>query len=154
MQVKLIAEDLTYSIIGGGQEVYNNLRLGFLEHVYVMALERELRARGHRVAREVSIMISYKGEELTTQRMDMLVDDTVIIEVKSGLRLHESASQQLYNYLRATRIEVGLLFFFGPKGLSHFRVVCSNPESSVTQARAFSDGSGTLISADPADRRR
>ena len=124
MHIELIAEELTYSIIGAGQDVYNELRFGFCEHVYIVGLERELRARGHKVAREVSVMIMYKGEELTTQRLDMLVDDTVIVETKCGLHLHESAPRQLFNYLRATRIEVGLLLHFGEKAMNHFRVIC------------------------------
>lgn len=134
MHIELIAQELTYSIIGAGHEVYNNLRFGFSEHVYVKALERELLARGHRVGREVSIMISYKGHELVTQRMDMLVDDQVIVETKCGVRLDQSAPRQLYNYLRASRIEVGLLLHFGVHGMNHFRVVSSNPTSSEAGA--------------------
>jgi GxxExxY protein len=53
---------LTHAIIGAFYEVYITLGFGFLEHVYTMALERELTARGHRVAREVSVRIFYKGE--------------------------------------------------------------------------------------------
>jgi hypothetical protein len=51
----LIEEELTKSVIGAFFEVYNNLRFGFLEHIYVMAMERELRARGHHVGREVGV---------------------------------------------------------------------------------------------------
>jgi len=65
-RVELIEERLTYSVIGAFFDVYNTLGFGFLEHLYVMALERELLARGHRVAREVGVSISYKGEELGT----------------------------------------------------------------------------------------
>ena len=56
-----------------GFEVYNNLGYGFLEHVYVMALERELIARKHRVAREVAVQVFYKGDPLAEQRLDMIV---------------------------------------------------------------------------------
>ena len=62
---------LTESIIGAFYEVYNTLGYGFLEHIYVMALERELRARGHHVAREVQVRVSYKGEELSNQRIEV-----------------------------------------------------------------------------------
>ena len=103
--------------------MYNALGFGFLEHIYVMALERELRARGHRVGREVAIVVMYKGDELGTQRMDMLVDEQVIIELKSTVQLHSAASRQLYNYLRSTRVEVGLLLHFSPTGVGHFRVI-------------------------------
>ncbi|HJQ20748.1 MAG TPA: GxxExxY protein [Gemmatimonadaceae bacterium] len=127
----LIAEELTYSIIGASHEVYKQLGFGFREHVYVKALERELRARGHQVSREVSVVVMYKGHELTTERMDMVVDDQVVVETKCTVRLEQSASRQLYNYLRATRIEVGLLLHFGVRGVGHFRLIYSNPTSSV-----------------------
>ena len=109
----LIEEPLTQSIIGAFYEVYNTLGFGFLEHLYVMALERELRERGHTVNREVSVPISYKGERLGTQRIDMIVDEKVVVETKSTLQLSPIAERQLYNYLRATNLEVGLLLHFG-----------------------------------------
>jgi GxxExxY protein len=106
---------LTESIIGAFYEVYNTLGFGFLEHIYVMALERELRARGHQVAREVAVRVRYKGEELSNQRIDMIVDGRVIVETKSTMDLHRSARRQVRNYLQATNIEVGLLLHFGPR---------------------------------------
>ncbi|MDP9177097.1 MAG: GxxExxY protein, partial [Gemmatimonadota bacterium] len=86
---QLVEQELTKSIIGAFYEVYNTLGFGFLEHTYVMALERELRARGHHVAREASVRIMYKGEELSYQRLDMIVDGKVIVETKSTLELHK-----------------------------------------------------------------
>lgn len=108
-------EALTYSIIGAFFEVYNTLGFGFREHLYVMALERELLARGHRVAREVAVRVSYKGEELGTERLDMIVDDVVVVETKSTEVLHRAAARQVYSYLKATNLKVGLLFHFGPE---------------------------------------
>ena len=64
--VKLIEEELTYSIIGAAHEVYNTLGYGFLEHIYIKALERELLNRGHKVSREVGVVVMYKGEDLAT----------------------------------------------------------------------------------------
>jgi GxxExxY protein len=81
----------------------------------VMALERELRSRGHLVRREVGVCVMYKGDELAHQRLDMIVDDRVIVEVKSTYELHRAARRQLYNYLRATNLEVGLVLHFGPE---------------------------------------
>jgi len=114
-QIKLLHEPLTRAIIGAFYEVYNTLGFGFLEHIYVMALERELRSRGHMVRREVSFSVIYKGEELARQRMDMIIDEKVIVEVKSTYILHKAARRQIYNYLRSTNLEVGLLFHFGPE---------------------------------------
>jgi GxxExxY protein len=131
-QDALIEETLTRSIIGAFYSVYRTLGFGFLEHVYVMALERELRWRGHRVAREVSVNVMYKGEELCTQRLDMIVDEKVVVESKSTYELHPAAQRQLYNYLRATKLEVGLLFHFGREP-QFYRLMYRNPTRSATR---------------------
>jgi GxxExxY protein len=112
---KLIEEQLTESVIGGFYGVYNTLGFRFLEQVYMAALERELRARGHAVGREVWVPVLYKGEEISRQRIDMVVDERLVIEAKSTHELHKSAPRQVYNYLRATRLQVGLLLHFGPE---------------------------------------
>jgi GxxExxY protein len=125
----LIEERLTYSIIGAFYDVYNALGFGFLEHLYLTVLERELLSRGHDVAREVGVRVMYKGEELGTQRLDMIADGKVVIETKSTFELHRSAERQLYNYLRATNLELGFLFYFGPKP-QFYRVMCRNTRHS------------------------
>ena len=111
----LIEQDLTRSIIGAFYETYNTLGYGFLESVYAGALERELLARGHRVAREYAVQVRYQGEEIGSQRVDMLVDKKVVIETKSTPILAASATRRLVNYLRGTNLEVGLLLHFGPE---------------------------------------
>ena len=111
----LIEEERTRSVIGAFFEVYNTLGYGFLEHVYAMALERELLARGHRVGREVSVNITYKGIILTSQRLDFVVDEKLIVENKSTENLPARAPRQLNNYLRATNLVVGLLLHYGPE---------------------------------------
>jgi GxxExxY protein len=118
-------EKLTHSVIAAFYEVYNTLGCGFLETLYLAALERELRKRGHEVARELSVRVVYKGEELGSQRLDMVVDNVLVIEAKSTHALHPSASRQLYNYLRATNLELGLLLHFGPRP-QFYRVFCEN----------------------------
>ena len=110
---KLIDEELSGSVIGAFYEVYGELGFGFLEHVYIAALERELIGRGHSVGREVGVTVYYKGDHLCYQRIDILVDGRLIIEVKSSAQLPKTALRQLYNYLRATDLEIGLLLHFG-----------------------------------------
>jgi GxxExxY protein len=114
-RLRLVHESLTRGVIGAFYEVYNTLGFGFLEHIYILALERELRSRGHQVRREAGVCVMYKGEELAYQRLDMIVDDVLIVEVKSTAELHKGANRQVYNYLRATKLEVGLLLHFGPE---------------------------------------
>ena len=114
-EIDLIEAPLTRSVIGAFFEVYNALGFGFLEHVYVMALERELIARGHSVVRELGVRVVYKGAEVAQHRIDMVVDEKLIVETKSTQELHRAAERQVYNYLRATGFPVGLLLHFGPE---------------------------------------
>ena len=123
MREDLFHKELTKSIIGAFYEVYNKLGFGFVEKNYVKALYRELRWRGHRVAREEVAEVFYKGWELGTHRLDMVVDETVIVEVKSTKNLAESADRQLTNYLRATKYEIGLLLHFGEEPKFYRRVM-------------------------------
>lgn len=111
----LAEERLTHLIIGGFFRVYNQLGFGFLEHVYAAALERELLRRDLRVAREYWVRIYYDGSELCQQRLDFVVNEKVVVEIKSTPELHRGASRQLLSYLHATNLEVGLLFHFGPE---------------------------------------
>ena len=124
MNGELVEGQLTHSVIGAFYEVYNALGYGFLERAYMSALEHELRTRGHAVSREVAVPVSYKGRDIGTQRLDMVVGGAVIVEAKSTEILHPSASRQLFSYLRATQMEVGLLLHFGPKP-RFYRVFCT-----------------------------
>jgi len=127
---KLLEEALTESIIGAFYEVYNHLGYGFLEHVHAKGMEKELRSRRHSVARERNVSVRYKGDLLCTQRIDMLVDDRLIVEIKSSEILPAPAMSQLRNYLKATDIEVGLLLHFGPKP-RFYRQVMSNDHKAL-----------------------
>jgi GxxExxY protein len=120
---ELLEERLTHSIIGGFFDVYNALDFGYLEQAYVAALELELRDRGHRVEREVGVVVRYKGRAVAQHRMDMVVDGRVVVEAKSTQELHPVSARQLYSYLRASGLSVGLLLHFGPKPYFR-RIIC------------------------------
>jgi len=111
----LLERETTNLIIGAFFDVYNTLGFGFLEHVYAEALERELRSRARAVQKEVVIPIWYKGTPLTVQRVDLIVDDKVLVEIKSTSVLPPTAQRQLLDYLRATSLQIGLLLHFGPQ---------------------------------------
>jgi GxxExxY protein len=102
-------------VIGAFFEVYNTLGYGFLERVCADALEIERLERGRSVRREIAIPVWYKGRRISPQRVDMIVDDRVLLEIKSTNVLPADAERQLMNYLRATSLEVGVLLHFGPK---------------------------------------
>ena len=136
-RVQLIEERLTSSVIGAFYEVYNTLGFGFLEHVYVMSLERELLARGHLVGREVPVPVLYKGEEVAHQRLDVIVDGKLIVETKSTYELHKAAQRQVYNYLRATSLDIALLLHFGPEP-KFYRLYCPTRPSGRSASSAAS----------------
>jgi GxxExxY protein len=104
----------TRSVIGAFFEVYNSLGYGLLERAYSRALEIELIARGHTVGREVSVNILYKGRQIARQRLDMIVDDIIVVELKSTAALPRGSLRQVFSYLRATHLQIGLLLHFGP----------------------------------------
>lgn len=112
-ETQFAGHELSRSIIGAFYAVYNKLGFGFLEVIYASALEGELVERGHRVVREFNVRVLYDGRELGHHRLDMVVDDTVVLEIKSTPVLAPHARRQLHNYLRATNLEVGLLLHFG-----------------------------------------
>ena len=121
----LMEKALSSSVIGAFYEVYNTLGYGFYEHFYTKALEIELELRGHRVSREVRFPVLYKGHVLGKQRVDMVVDDTLIVESKSTQELHRGAPRQLFSYLHGSRFELGFVLHFGPEA-RFFPVVYRN----------------------------
>ncbi len=111
----LIEGDRVGSIITAFYTVYNYYGSGFAEAVYAGALERELVDHGHEVARELAVDVRYKGHHVAWQRLDMVVDGRVLVEIKAGDKLPPYAERQLRNYLCATTFEVGVLLHFGPR---------------------------------------
>ena len=136
-EIILIEEQLTRSVIGAFYAVHRALGFGFLEHVYANALDVELRARGHEVSREFGVTIYYGGVEVAHQRLDMVVDERVVLEIKATEALRQDATRQLFNYLRATRLEVGLLLHFG-RSAKFRRVFCDIDHKPSVPSRANS----------------
>ncbi len=109
----LLEEAITGAVIGSFYDVHTALGFGYREKIYALALERDLTAKGHRVDREVGVLIYFRGEPLARQTIDMIVDQKVVVEIKSTERLHLEAHRQLSGYLCASTLEVGLLLHFG-----------------------------------------
>ncbi|HSQ33254.1 MAG TPA: GxxExxY protein [Gemmatimonadaceae bacterium] len=116
---------MTGSVIGSFYDVHRELGFGYRELIYGLALERALVAKGHRVDREVATMVYFRGEPLARQTLDMVVDDKLVVELKASPRLQPDATQQLFGYLSATDLEVGLLLHFG-KEARFYRVIYEN----------------------------
>ena len=110
--------ELTYEIRGAIFDVYNALGPGLLESVYEEALVFELRHRGLRVERQMEVPIHYKGNELkTTLRLDLLVENEVIVELKSVEEMKPVFAKQLLTYLKLLDKRVGLLVNFNTSNL-------------------------------------
>lgn len=95
--------------------MYNTLGYGFLEKVYVNALNLELTKTSIHAAVQHPIQVHYDGSLIGEYYADILVNDCIIVEVKAAKSLTLENEAQLLNYLKATNIEVGLLLNFGPK---------------------------------------
>lgn len=121
----LLEQETTGAIIGSLYDVHGALGFGYREMIYALAVERDLTAKGHRVDREVAVMIHFRGEPLARQVLDMVVDQKVVVEIKSTEALHPDASRQLFGYLSASTLEVGLILHFGREPKFH-RVIYEN----------------------------
>ena len=111
---ELLFKEEAYAIVGAAMTVYNELGWGFLEAVYQEALELELRERGLPFEAQKDLHILYKGRPLKkTYTSDLLCYGKIMVELKSQERLIGKDRGQLLNYLKATGLQLGLLFNFG-----------------------------------------
>lgn len=118
---------LTSEIISCAYEVYNILGYGFSENVYEKALCLELQNAGVNVETQRPVKVHYRGEQIAAYRLDIFVEEKVIVEIKAIEQLHPRHEVQLVNYLKATQIEVGLLINFGPKIKVKRRIFSNTP---------------------------
>jgi GxxExxY protein len=112
-QIELKHKEITEKIIGGAFEVYNVLGYGFLENVYQKALQVELQRVGLNCEIECPIKVNYKNVIVGDYRVDLFVNNAVIVELKTAKNYNSDDEPQLLNELKATGIKVGLLINFG-----------------------------------------
>ncbi len=120
--------DITYGIRGAIFEVNRVLGPGFLEKVYENALLIELRTRGYKAESQVPIKVYYKEDVVGEYIADILVEGTVIVEVKTVEKLEKIHEAQLLNYLKGTGIQVGLLVNMKNPTVDIRRLVLNMPE--------------------------
>ncbi len=116
-------EELTKEIIGCAFEVHTKMGSGFLESVYEKCMLIELRKAGLVTQSQVPVDVRYEGESVGDFIADIIVEDTVIVELKSVRALNEAHEVQLVNYLVATGKPVGLLLNFGGRSVEVKRKV-------------------------------
>ena len=106
-------EELTKKIIAAAYHVYNKMGFGFLESVYEKCLLIELRKAGLRSEAQKPIVVKYENEVVGEFKADIIVEETVIVELKSVKQIMQAHEVQLVNYLVATGKPIGLILNFG-----------------------------------------
>ena len=115
--IKLEFEEITHKIIGAAYEVFNQLGFGFLESVYHKAMIIELAKYDLKVESEKPLNVFYDDQVVGDFNVDLFVENTVLVELKSVQNLVKGHEVQLVNYLNGLRKEIGLLINFGPSGV-------------------------------------
>ena len=123
MEEKIIYKELSYKIVGLAIEVRKELGFGFLEKVYENALMIMLEENGIKAAQQVPIKVSFHGRIIGDYIADILVENSIILELKTQERITEIHKAQTLNYLRATGLRLAILLNFGKNKLEHERLV-------------------------------
>ena len=110
-------EEITGKIIGAAYAVYKQLGFGFLESVYKKAMLIELAKSGLKAKEERPLKVHYDGQVVGDFFVDMFVEESVVVELKSVQHLSKEHEVQLVNYLKGLNTDIGLLINFGPTGV-------------------------------------
>ncbi len=129
----LLHSEITGEILKAFYKVYNELGYGFLEKVYENAMAFELQANGLFVQQQLPINVFYNGKIAGEYFADLIVENKVIIEIKTASTIDKAHEAQLLNYLKATEIEVGLVLNFGQKP-EKVRKVFTNKKTSLIES--------------------
>jgi len=120
---KILYKDLSYKIVGLAMQVYNKLGYGFLEKVYENALMVLFQREGIQAKQQAPIAVYFEGEVVGDYYADILVEDKIILELKSVEEIINAHRSQVLNYLKATRLPLAIILNFGKNGLEHERLV-------------------------------
>lgn len=128
MSNQLKYQDITGKILGAAFEVHKFFGNGFQEVIYQRALAYELKQAGLEYEREKEQEIYYKNlpEPIGTRRADFVVSGKVLVELKAVIKMEDVHLAQALNYLKAYKLEVGLLINFGSKSLTFKRLILTN----------------------------
>ncbi len=111
-------DKVTEAVIGAAIEVHRTLGPGFLESIYEEALCVELSLRGVKFARQAPVGVDYKGRRIGESRLDLLVEGSVVVELKTVDALAQIHTAQVISYLKATGCRIGLIINFNVKRLT------------------------------------
>ncbi len=122
MRRDIIFPDLSYRIMQAVFEVHNQLGPGFLERIYENALSHELAILEIPYVQQPLVDVVYKGKQIGTHRLDMVIDNKIILEFKAVSELADIHKQQLHSYLKATNLRLGILINFGTPRVQSIRI--------------------------------
>ena len=120
---EVVQKELSYEIIGIAMQVYNELGYGFLEKVYENALMLMFKEENIKAEQQKDIKVKFKGSIIGNYIADILVEDRIILELKSVSKLTDKHKAQTVNYLKATGLKLGIILNFSSNSLEFQRVV-------------------------------
>lgn len=123
MEDKIVHRDLSYKIVGLAIQVRKELGFGFLEKVYENALMVLFRENGIKAEQQVAIKVTFHGQIIGDYVADILVEDSIILELKALDKIIPVHKAQVLNYLKATGLKLAILLNFGKDSLEHERLV-------------------------------
>ena len=129
-RIGLIEPRVARETVGGFFDAYRALGFGLPERMCANALVLELQKRGLSVVREVPIEVLHLGVAIGTVRLDLVIENRVVVEVKSAKELDDSHTRQLLTYLKVSPYELGILVNFGPTP-QHHRFIYTNDRKQL-----------------------
>lgn len=132
MKENYIYSDLTYKTIGALYEVHRELGAVHKEIIYHKALAIELANRDIKYVEEKGIDVKYKGKKIGIYRPDFIIDDKVIVEIKSVPMITKAMQDQVYHYVKGTKYKLVLLANFGSRSLGIKRLIYENNKNLIS----------------------
>lgn len=120
---KILYKDLSYKIVGLAMQVHNKLGFGFSEKVYENSTMILFRREGIQAKQQTPITVYFEGEVVGDYYADILVEDKIILELKSAEEIADAHRSQVLNYLKATGLQLAIILNFGKEGLEYERLV-------------------------------
>ena len=122
-QPKILHQELAYQIVGHAMQVHTKLGNGFLEKVYENALMVLFRKAGVTALQQAPIAVMFDGETVGTYYADILIENKIILELKTASEISEAHKAQALNYLKATGLDLAIIFNFAKPRLEYHRIV-------------------------------
>lgn len=124
--------EYTYRVLGCVYEVYKQLGPGLMESIYEAALTKELRMNGFEVNNQVEVPVYYKGEKIChDMRLDLIVDNKIILELKSVVEYRKLFEKQLFTYLKLMNCELGYVINFNYDNIRYDIYPVKNPYYNI-----------------------